>query len=266
MIGENNKLKEKIWNIRNYIQKLEDIKDDIIEYLNFLKELDDSTRNLWISDVKDFYYNTVSALEMLRPTTKIEFKNIENSKDFLYVARNFLSKIISELRIFQNDKSSKLIKKVEEAFKECWDAFWFVFQSLLNDKEILKPTERVIKVSDLEYHLLCSVCSKNAVEFKIGYGRFDKSESIVFRGITHERSMNINLADNLFRILQEKDLLGVHNFMKKHHSFEGLDAYCLECDKIYCWEHYNAREEFDDDFYDSTYGECPNGHKRMIDD
>lgn len=266
MNGENDKLKENIWNIRNYIQKLEDIKDEIIDYLNLLKELDDLNRNLWISDVKELYYNTVSAWEMLRPTRKIEFKNIDNSKGFLYVARNLLSKIVSELKIFQNDKSSKLIKKAEEAFKECWDAFWFEFQILLDEKKILRPTERVIKVSDLEYHLPCSVCSKNAVEFKIGYGRFDKSEALVFRGITHERSMNVNLANTLFRILQKKDLLEVHNFMKKHHSFEGLDAYCPECDRIYCWEHYNAREEFDDGFYDCTYGECPNGHKRMIDD
>jgi len=79
MNGENDKLKENIWNIRNYIQKLEDIKDEIIDYLNLLKELDDLNRNLWISDVKELYYNTVSAWEMLRPTRKIEFKNIDNS-------------------------------------------------------------------------------------------------------------------------------------------------------------------------------------------
>ena len=84
--------------------------------------------------------------------------------------------------------------------------------------------------------------------------------------ITYETSLNIALANDLFSILQKKDLLGVHNFMKKYHSYEGVDAYCPECNKIYCWEHYNAREEFDDGFYDCTYGECPNGHRRMIDD
>ena len=33
--------------------------------------------------------------------------------------------------------------------------------------------------------------------------------------------------------------------MKQYHSYEGLDAYCPECDKIYCWEHYNATEEWE---------------------
>ncbi|MFX1328347.1 MAG: hypothetical protein ACFE91_09395 [Promethearchaeota archaeon] len=66
--------------------------------------------------------------------------------------------------------------------------------------------------------------------------------------------------------MQEENLLAVHNFLKKYHTYERLDAYCPECNKIYCWKHYNAREEYDDSFYDCTYGECPEGHKRMTDD
>jgi len=55
-------------------------------------------------------------------------------------------------------------------------------------------------------------------------------------------------------------------FMRKYHSYEGIDAYCPECDRIYCWNHYKLEEEWDEGFYDCTYGECPKGHKRMIDD
>ena len=110
------------------------------------------------------------------------------------------------------------------------------------------------------------MCGKTAVNFKIGYGRLDEKESLVFRGITLETSLNVELANVSFKILQNEDLLSIHNFMKRYHSFEGMDAYCPECDKIYCWEHYNAWEEYDDGFYDCTYGECPKGHKRMIDD
>ncbi|MFX1328348.1 MAG: hypothetical protein ACFE91_09400 [Promethearchaeota archaeon] len=42
--------------------------------------------------------------------------------------------------------------------------------------------------------MLCFVCGKVAVEFKIGYGRFDEKEALIFRGITHETSLNLNLA------------------------------------------------------------------------
>jgi hypothetical protein len=259
---------EKIWNLRDNVQNLEDIKEEIVNHLIYLKELDDSTRNIWTSDVKEFFYNTVSAWELLATITEEEpnLKNIDNSKSFLYAARNHLSKIISELNIFPSQKTSKLIEKSEKAFKECWEAFWIIFENLLLEKEIMKPAKRVIKVSDLEYILPCSVCGKIAVVFKIGYGRLDEKESLVFRGITLETSLNVELVKILFKVLQNNDLLDAHNFMKKYHSNEGMDAYCPECNKIYCWEHYDAREEYDDGFYDCTYGECPKGHKRMIDD
>lgn len=139
--------------------------------------------------------------------------------------------------MFHSKEPSILIEKIKTAFKECWDSFWIVFKSLLPEKEFVKPKKRVIKVSDLEYHLPCSVCSKIAVKFKIGYRRLDEKESLVFRGITLETSLKVELAEILFKILQKKNLLGVHNFMQKYHSFEGVDTYCPECDEIYCWEH-----------------------------
>ncbi|MFX1418132.1 MAG: hypothetical protein ACFE9N_04335 [Promethearchaeota archaeon] len=251
---------EEMEKIRECVQRLGNIKDDIIDYLNHLTVLDNTTKNLWISDIKEFYYNISSARE------KFEYKNLEDSKSFLYSARNCLSKIISQLKIFQNEDSLKLIEKIEILFKECWDVFWNAFKSSIIEKKQAKSIETVVKVSDLEYHLPCAECGKIAVEFKVGYGRFDEKESLVFRGITHERSLNIKLTYELFEILLKRNLLGIHNFMKKYHGYEGLDAYCPECNKIYCWEHYDAREEYDDGFYDCTYGICPNGHKRMIDD
>ena len=259
---------EKVWNLRDYVQNLEEIMDEIINHLITLKDLDESTRNIWTSDVREFFSNTVSAWEVLTPIKEGEpnFKNIDDSKSYLYAARNRLSQILSQLNIFQSRKSSILTEKVESAFTECWNAFWINYAELLPIEEFVKPTEKIIKLSDLEYHLPCSVCSKIAVKFKIGYGRLDEKESLVFRGITLETSLRVDLANKLFKILEDNDLLGIHNFMKNYHSLEGVDAYCPECDKLYCWEHYNAKEEYDDGFYDCTYGECPKGHKRMIDD
>ncbi len=47
---------------------------------------------------------------------------------------------------------------------------------------------------------------------------------------------------------------------------EVLDAYCPECYKIYCRAHYDINEKWEEGFYDCSYGTCPNGHRRMIDD
>lgn len=221
---------------------------------------------MWISDIKEFYFNIVSAWEILNSVMKGEMTRLDDARGFLHGARSRLAQSASEIRTFNNDKAAKLILSAESNFEDCWDAFYSEFNLLTPTNKVVEPISEIIAISDTLYRLPCSICGKTAVEFKIGYGRFDKEESLVFTGITHSRSFNKSLANELFTVLKNNDLLGVQNFLKKYHGYEGLDAYCPECNKIYCWEHYNAREEFDDGFYDCTYGECPYGHKRMIDD
>ncbi|MHA1240350.1 MAG: hypothetical protein ACTSQU_06105 [Promethearchaeota archaeon] len=257
---------KRIWKIRDYIQDLEDIKDGIIDFLNSRNKLDEVTKSLWISDVKDVYYNTVAAWKMLNSVSKGKIKYLDDSINFLHIARGRLAKSISELKFYKEEIVFNLIQEVEITFEKCWNAFYFEFERLTPSKKIIEPIAGSIKVSDSEYHLPCSVCGKISVDYKIGFGRFDEHESLVYTGITHSRSLRKDLASELFEILKNENLLGVHQFMQKYHSQEGLDAYCPQCDNIYCWEHYKAREEYDDGFYDCTYGECPKGHQRIIDD
>jgi len=42
--------------------------------------------------------------------------------------------------------------------------------------------------------------------------------------------------------------------------------WCPECEGAYCRTHWNKQTNFDDGFYDTTYGTCPRGHRRMLDD
>jgi hypothetical protein len=203
---------------------------------------------------------------MLRATAEGKEKYLDSSKGYLYAGKSRLAQSLSELRTFKDKKAEKLILKAEEVFNKCWEAFNLEYDNLTPKKETKRPFQRVFKISNTEYHLPCSVCGENSVEFKIGKGRFDKKDKLVFRGITHGTSLRRELAEELFEILKTENLSEIHNFMKEYHGFEGLDAYCPKCDKIYCWEHYNTEEVFEDGFYDCTYGTCPKGHKRMIDD
>ena len=47
---------------------------------------------------------------------------------------------------------------------------------------------------------------------------------------------------------------------------EYVPLYCPQCDCSYCKEHWKTRISFDDGFYDATYGDCPAGHERRMDD
>ena len=263
---ENNESLERIWKIRDYIQELEDVKDEIVEFLSSEADLDNGTRNIWISDAKEFYFSTVTAWEMLHFTVRDIKNHLDDSKGFLYSAKSRLAQSISELKILDDKHIFKMITKANVAFEKCWDAFQREFKLMEPDIIIEKPVPRVIKKSNHEYQLLCSICGEIAVDFKIGIGQFDKEEKLLYRGIIIGTSLNKGLAEEVFEILGNEDLTRVHEFMKNHHSYEGVDAYCPECDKIYCWNHYKLEEEWDEGFYDCTYGECPKGHRRMIDD
>ena len=262
----NNESLERIWKIRDYIQELEDVKDEIVEFLSSEADLDNGTRNIWISDAKEFYFSTVNAWEMLHFTVRGMKNHLNDSKGFLFRAKSRLAQSISELKILDGKKISKMITKASIAFEKCWDAFLDEYKLMEPELKIVKPIQRVIKKSNHEYQLPCSICGEIAVDYRIGVGQFDKEEKLLYRGIIIGTSLNKGLADELFEIMEKEDIAKAHEFMKNHHSYEGLDAYCPECDKIYCWNHYKLEEEWDEGFYDCTYGECPKGHRRMIDD
>jgi hypothetical protein len=47
---------------------------------------------------------------------------------------------------------------------------------------------------------------------------------------------------------------------------EWAPFYCPECNACYCRAEWNEAMEFDEGFYDCTYGTCPRGHTRLLDD
>jgi hypothetical protein len=52
-------------------------------------------------------------------------------------------------------------------------------------------------------------------------------------------------------------------------DFELTPFYCPTCDAVYCAEHWDWRDVWDDEWTswrDSVRGRCPNGHERMLED
>ena len=115
----NNESGERIWRIRDYIQELEDVKDEIIGFLNSDDDIDNSTKNIWISDVKEFYFSTITTWEMLYLTVNGIKNHLDDSKGYLYYAKSRLTKSISQLKIFEEEKNlTELITRAKVAFEK----------------------------------------------------------------------------------------------------------------------------------------------------
>jgi len=260
-------IKERIWNIRNLIQTLEDVKDEIIKYWNAHEKMDASTRNVWGGDVKELYYSIVAAWEMLDGAMNGEVKYFQTCKGFLEGGKSLWAQCASELRALDDQPAELLNRALEKAFNQCYDAIYTEVKNFAPQRKSEAPENRIYKISDKEYRLPCSICGTIAVIFKIDVDRWSHEEALIYTGITHQTGLGLNLASPIFKLLEKGQIAEAHQLLGNYVPMEqGIDAYCPDCDKIYCWEHYKPVEEFDDGFYDDTLGTCPEGHTRMIDD
>ncbi len=261
---------DRIWAIRNDIQKLEELKDQIVAYLDTHPDLDASMRKFWIGDAKEAYYNVVAAWQMLDACQQEDHAGVEDpassAKRFLNSALSGVNQAASELRYFKDADGKRFEAEWKQTFETCQQAILRELLPFLDKQAVIAPTTRIIKVSDQEYHLPCSVCGKVSVIIHIGVPVYSKDLRLVYEGITHSTGYDLQDAKDVFALLSAGNLKELHQLFKDRLVYEGIDAYCPECDKIYCRDHYNAVENYDDGFYDDTDGTCPQGHRRMIDD
>jgi hypothetical protein len=126
-------------------------------------------------------------------------------------------------------------------------------------------TKRVIDKGNDVFELLCGECGKVSMTFNVGvfYGK----EGYIYSGVTHECALPMKIMPKIIELLSQDKIAELHEYVQHWVPMEeGLDGYCPECDKVYCGDHISTKMEFDDGFYDCTYGTCPKGHKRIIDD
>lgn len=129
------------------------------------------------------------------------------------------------------------------------------------------PTEGVN--SDAAGHLTgdmvvifpCDLCDQPAATV-----RLTPDCRIVVEALIGRISQRIGAAGlaRLWAILARRDAPALYAVNAEWASF-----YCPVCDRSYCRAHWRLDVRYDDDFpgwYDATYGTCPTGHTRLVDD
>ncbi|MBD3226728.1 MAG: hypothetical protein GF329_00945 [Candidatus Lokiarchaeota archaeon] len=250
----------------NNIEKLEEIKEKIIDFYESAANFD----KVWITDVKEMYYNVLTAWTLIRGhknhDTDINIKQAESAQAALENSKSRKLQAISELRIYK-EEAKDLITALDQIFDLCYNEISNIIQKILPEMKGKAPKKSVNKVSENEYNLLCSVCGNIAAKFIIGTSKSFNKRIFAYLGVIHSSPLNLKDAENIFSLLEHAELSKIHSYIKKYPTIEdGIDAYCPECNKIYCRKHYRLQEEWDEGFYDCTYATCPQNHTRIIDD
>ena len=127
------------------------------------------------------------------------------------------------------------------------------------------------------YFITCAACGKKAVSFgapQIIRSAEDEAfvsivgkEKFLYQGIVSTQNIPVSFVEEVEKRLDAQDLQDLNLYMVKECGFtEGMDAYCYQCDCVYCHDHYRTEVFFDEGFYDYTIGICPQMHRRKIDD
>ncbi len=126
----------------------------------------------------------------------------------------------------------------------------------------------ITKVDVNHFEFRCDICNKPACIIENNTPFYLKKLCVIFKGITHNKAVDIKYAPIIYRFLDKNDAAGLHRFLIKKRLLDfGIDAYCPQCDACYCQEHYHVSTIIDDEgFYDCAEGCCPNMHERLLDD
>ncbi|HOV13050.1 MAG TPA: hypothetical protein PK771_02100 [Spirochaetota bacterium] len=124
------------------------------------------------------------------------------------------------------------------------------------------------KITLDHFELLCSECGEVSFTIKTGIPKHLDEESVIFEGVTHSKAIDLKYGKKIFKFLENNNIKELHNFLKRKKLLDnGIDAYCPDCDKIYCRKDYHINSIIDDEgFYDYTNGCCPKMHERIVDD
>jgi len=149
--------------------------------------------------------------------------------------------------------AAKVGAQIKEAFQK--DA-----EPLVNEITRLlaaQPTPTLVQREEA-YVLMCAACGESAVTFRSEKGSIcANSISNVYATTWWSGETGLRLA----QLLAEGDARAVLDYLASPDRLH-CPAYCPECDRVYCREHYAVDDEWSGSWYTAGYATCPLGHER----
>ena len=251
--------------IRELNDALERAKDAILAHWEASADLDPAARSMWATDAKEAYYSVISAWTMLESVAGGNADHAGSARSFLEAAAARAEQAASELDGVAGLEAAQLAVAWREAFEACRSAIADQLERLAPRPGPRSGVPAVALSGEDEVAINCAACGHAAAS--LGLEDFMGKPGLVYHGLTHTAAMDIGDRDEVFGWLLSGDLAAAHAHAKRYRVFEdGLDCYCPECGNTYCRDCVQLREEYDEGFYDCTYGTCPAGHSRIVHD
>ena len=120
-----------------------------------------------------------------------------------------------------------------------------------------QPAATIVR-QDEGHVLLCAACGESAVTFRSQAGSICAQSISNVYGTTWWGG---ETGQRLAQLLSEGNARAVLDYLASPDR-QHCPAYCPECDRVYCREHYAVDEEWSDSWYTAGYATCPLGHER----
>jgi hypothetical protein len=116
----------------------------------------------------------------------------------------------------------------------------------------------VLANRDGSFALMCAACGESAVTFRAQNGNVSANSISNVNSITvWDGEMGRRLAE----LLEGDSARAVLDYLGSPEC-RACPAYCPECGRVYCREHYAVEEDWSDSWYTAGYATCPLGHQR----
>ena len=115
-----------------------------------------------------------------------------------------------------------------------------------------------------EASFLCSACNKEAGHIRL---LGDPSSAEIRRESFSSALTSVVPPEHFDKVrtaIANRDVRALHSLDLEYAPF-----FCPQCDAIYCGDHWEKWDVFDEDephWHDSIRGRCPKGHERMLED
>jgi hypothetical protein len=147
-----------------------------------------------------------------------------------------------------------------DAGKEINEAFAKDARPLVNEIArllALQPAPNLVR-KDEDYVLPCAACGESAVTYRL---RKDGVQANSISSVFPTTYWKGEEAQRLVELLAEGGARAVLDYLASP-GRGSCDAFCPQCDRIYCREHYAVDEIWSGSWHEASYATCPLGHER----